>query len=120
MRSPFLQPQQDFLWCRKGYFLFVLSGRRLLVFCFFVFRRLAEGLSAALLWSVTLPSVGMAAGALRDAEGLEAAAELLFLASVQRSHSQAVTRLVTFSEGAQGFTGASVNFLQGLWRSLTA
>ena len=101
MRRPFLQPQQDFLWCRKGYFLFVLSGRRLLVFCFFVFRRLAEGLSAALLWSGALPSAGWAVRALRDAEGLEAAVELLFLASVQRSHSQAVTRLIAFSEGAR-------------------
>lgn len=62
---------------------------------------MAERLSAALLWSGALPSVGMAARALRDAEGLEAAAELLFLASVQRAHSQAVTRLIAFSEGAR-------------------
>lgn len=75
MERVFLQPQQDFLRCGKGYFLFVLSGRRLLVFCFFVFRRVAEGLSAALLWSVTLSSAGWAVRALRDAEGLEAAAE---------------------------------------------
>ena len=101
MRRVFLQPQQDFLWCRKGYFQFVLSGRRLLVFCFFVFRRVAEGLSAALLWYGGLSSVGMAVRALRAAEGLEAAAELLFLASLQRSHSQAVTRLIAFSEGAR-------------------
>ena len=96
-----MQPQQDFLWCIKGYFLFVLSGRRLLVFCFFVFRRVAERLSAALLWSGALPSAGMAVRALRDAEGLATAAELLFLASVQRSHSQAVMRLIAFSEGAR-------------------
>ena len=101
MERVFLQPQQDFLWCRKGYFLFVLSGRRLLVFCFFVFRRLAERLSAALLWSGALSSAGLAARALRAAEGLEAAAELLFLASVQRAHSQAVTRLIAFLEGAR-------------------
>ena len=62
---------------------------------------MAERLSAALLWSGALSSVGMAVRALRDAEGLEAAAELLFLASVQRSHSQTVTRLIDFSEGAR-------------------
>ena len=101
MERVFLQPWQDFLWCRKGYFLFVLSGRRLLFFCFFVFRRLAERLSAALLWYGGLSSVGMAVRALRNAEGLAAAAGLLFLASVQRSHSQAVTRLVALSEGAR-------------------
>ena len=39
---------------------------------------MAEGLSAALLWFGALPSVGMAARALRDAERQEAAAELLF------------------------------------------
>jgi len=61
----------------------------------------AERLSAALLWYGGLSSAGLAARALRDAEGLEAAAELLFLASVQRSHSQAVTRLAAFSEGAR-------------------
>ena len=101
MERGFLQPQQDFLWCRKGYFLFVLSGRRPLVFCFFVSCRVAEGLSAALLWSVTLSSAGMAVRALRDAEGLEAAAELPIFAAVQRAHSQAVTRLIAFSEGAR-------------------
>ena len=60
---------------------------------------MAERLSAALLWSGALSSAGLAARALRDAEGLAAAAELLFLASVQRSHSQVVTRLIAFSEG---------------------
>ena len=62
---------------------------------------MAEGLSAALLWYGGLSSAGWAARALRDAEGLEAAVELLFLASVQRAHSQAVTRLIAFSEGAR-------------------
>lgn len=78
-----------------------MSGRRLLVFCFFVFRRLAEGLSAALLWSGALPSAGMAVRALRDAEGLEAAAGVPIFAAVQRAHSQTVTRLIAFSEGAR-------------------
>ena len=62
---------------------------------------MAEGLSAALLWSGALSSAGWAVRALRDAEGLATAAELLFLASVQSPHSQAVMHLIALSEGAR-------------------